>query len=108
VPDAHQYVDDREDVGDPARSADHVGDDYRRSEPGEGLQAVEVGAVGAHGLPDEFADVIARLVRIEALDEAERDIRQGRRDENAPDCDGHGKRLRAAPKHAARRIIRVN
>ena len=45
--------------------------------------------------------MIARLVWIESLDEAERDIWQSRGDEDAPDGDGHGtKSPRRAPRAA--------
>ena len=101
VPNADQDVDDREHVGGPARTADHMGHDHGRGEPRKRLEAIEVGAVGAHRLPDEVAGVIARPVRIEALDETERDIGKGRGDEDAPDGDGHE---RAPPRGPGRGV----
>src|SRR5260370_334426 len=65
---AHQDVHDRENVGDPARAADDLRDDHSRGEPRKSLQAIEVGAVSAHGLPLQIAETEARLFRIEALD----------------------------------------
>ena len=77
-------------------------DDYRRGEPGKGLHAVEMRAVGELILPIEFVDADPRPNRIEALDHAEGDIGQGGGDENAPDGDGHGRCLRAAPMRGVR------
>ena len=59
------------------------------AEPGKRLEAIQVGAVSADRLPGEVSYVVARLVRVEPLDEAERDIGQRSGDENAPDRDGH-------------------
>ena len=83
------------------QSADHCAgafhdlrNDHRRGEERKRLEGVEMGAMGARGEAFEVRGVAARRMRIElAGREPERNVRQKRGDEDAPDREGHGRLL---------------
>src|SRR5580658_7622635 len=106
VANPNQNIEDSKDVGDPAWTADHVGDDHSRRKGRKRLQAVEVRPVGPQGPLGQVAHVVARLDRIETFDVAEGDIGQRRGNENSPKGYGHGGDLRAAraPRIKARKL----
>ena len=75
VADAHQDVEDREEVDDPARAADHCATITAAANHGKVSKPLSGRRRRAPTAPAD-PDTEARLFRIEALDEAERDIGQ--------------------------------